>query len=65
MSTYTRAAYERQLYTLPDQYPTVAATSLRLYTNSSTTALVRGSVHFHSGLELHIFEYLDLGFVKE
>lgn len=60
MSDFNRAAYERQFYTLPDAYPSIAATSLRLYTNSSTTALVRGSVHFHSGLELRVFEYLDL-----
>jgi len=60
MSTFARATYEHQLYTLSDQYPAIAVTSLRLYTNSITIALVRGSVHFHSGLELRVFEYLDL-----
>lgn len=34
--------------------------TLRLYPNSRTTAIVRGSVFFANGLELRVFEYLDL-----
>lgn len=33
---------------------------MRLYPNSRTTAIVRGSVFFANGLELRVFEYLDL-----
>jgi hypothetical protein len=54
-----RADYERQLYTLVDQYAAVTASTLRAYNNSATSALVRGSVFFESGLELRVFEYID------
>lgn len=60
MSTFSRPEYERLLYTLPDQYPEILTCSLRLYTNGPTTAFVRGNVHFRNGLELRVFEYLDL-----
>ena len=54
-----REAYERLIYSLPDTYPEVQSSSLHLYSNSPTTALVRGSVWFRSGLELRVFEYVD------
>jgi|SRR3990172_3105804 len=60
MPDFSRADYETLLYTLTERYPGVSGSTVRLYTNSATTALVRGSVHFRNGLELHIFEYLDL-----
>ena len=60
MPTFSRADYESLLYSLTERHPEVASSSLRLYTNSATTAFVRGSVHFHNGLELRVFEYLDL-----
>ncbi len=60
MSAFSRADYETLLYSLREQYPQVSTTTLRLYTNSATTAFVRGSVHFHNGLELRVFEYVDL-----
>ena len=59
MAGFSRADYESRLYSLAEQYPEIASTSLRLYTNSATTALVRGSVYFCNGLELRVFEYLD------
>ncbi len=60
MPDFSRAEYEILLYTLTERYPGVSASTVRLYTNSATTAFVRGSVHFHNGLELRVFEYLDL-----
>jgi len=60
MPDFSRAKYETLLYTLTERYLGVSASTVRLYTNSATTAFVRGSVHFHNGLELRIFEYLDL-----
>ena len=60
MPDFSRADYETLLYTLTERYAGVSASTVRLYTNSATTALVRGSIHFHSGLELRLFEYLDL-----
>ena len=61
MPSFSRAEYETLLYSLPEQYANVVASStLKLYTNSATTSFVRGNVHFRNGLELRVFEYLDL-----
>ena len=60
MPSFSRSEYETFLYSLPEHYPSVASSTLKLYTNSVTTAFVRGSVHFRNGLELRVFEYLDL-----
>jgi uncharacterized protein DUF6516 len=60
MPTFSRADYENVLYSLIEQYPEVTNSTLRLYPNSATTAFSRGSVYFHNGLELRVFEYLDL-----
>ena len=51
--------YELLIYTLPQRYPQIVFSSLRLFTTSSGTAIVRGIVRFRSGLELHVFETLD------
>ena len=60
MPDFSRADYETLLYTLTERYPSVLASTVRLYTHSAMTAFVRGSIHFHNGLELRLFEYLDL-----
>jgi hypothetical protein len=60
MPRFSRAEYERLLYSLADQHPEITSSTLRLYTHSSRSVLVRGSVLFASGLELRVFEYLDL-----
>jgi len=60
MPSFSRAEYEQLLYSLAERYPEVDGSTLRFYTNSATSAFVRGSVYFASGLELRIFEYLDL-----
>ncbi len=57
---FSRSEYENLLYTLPNRFPDVTAATLRLYANSATTAFVRGAVEFKNGLELRVFEYLDL-----
>ena len=48
------------MYGLAEQYPEILRSTLQLYTNSATTALVRGSIYFRNGLECRIFEYIDL-----
>jgi hypothetical protein len=60
MPEFSRSAYEHLLYTLPQQYPEVASSSLHLFTRSATVGLVKGSVHFHNGLELRVRELVDL-----
>jgi hypothetical protein len=55
-----REAYERFIYALADTHPEVVSSSLHLYPNSPTTCFVRGSIWFQNGLELRVFEYLDL-----
>lgn len=60
MTSLARADYEALLYSLAERYPDISASTLRLYTTSDQTAIVRGSVTFHNGLELRVFEFLDL-----
>jgi hypothetical protein len=60
MPEFSRAAYETLLYSLLEHHPEISSSTLRLYTNSATTAIVRGSLTFRNGLELRVFEYLDL-----
>ena len=47
------------MYTLAEHHAEVTASTLRLYSNSATSSLVRGNVFFDSGRELRIFEYID------
>lgn len=56
----SREAYEHIVYTLPSGHTEITSSSLRIYTNSRTTCFLRGSVWFRNGLELRIFEFLDL-----
>lgn len=51
--------YEWQIYSLSTTYPEIQSSTLRIYTNSATTCLIRGSIRFRSGLELRVVEYLD------
>ena len=60
MSKFSRLAYEHLLYTLPQQYPEIESSSLRLYTTSASAGLVKGSVWFRNGLELRVRELVDL-----
>jgi hypothetical protein len=60
MAFPTRESYERFIYSLPESYSEVQSSTLHLYPNSLTTCFVRGSIWFQNGLELRVFEYLDL-----
>ncbi len=54
-----RHDYERLVYSLTDGHPEILSSTLRLYSNSTTTGFIRGTIWFHNGLELRVFEYLD------
>ena len=60
MTTFSRSSYETLIYTLTEQFHEITASTLSFYTNSATSAIIRGSVYFRNGLEMRIFEYLDL-----
>jgi hypothetical protein len=60
MANFSRAEYENLLYGISEQFAEIASSTLRLYPNSKTTAFVRGSVYFKNGIELQVFEYLDV-----
>ena len=60
MFVFSRAKYERFLYSLSEQYPDILRSTLQLHTNSAQTALIRGTVYFNNGIELRIFEYIDI-----
>jgi hypothetical protein len=55
----SRQDYESLVYTLPQRYPEIVFSSVRLYTTSRGTATVTGSVRFRGGLELRVFEIVD------
>jgi hypothetical protein len=55
----SRRDYERYVYSLVGQNPEIQSSTLHLYSNSTSTGFLRGSVWFRSGLELRVFEYLD------
>ena len=59
MTFPSQADYELLIYTLPQRYPDIVSSSLRLYTTSHGTAMVRGSVRFRNGLELRVSEVVD------
>ena len=54
-----REEYEQFLYNLPGQYSEIRSSTLKLYSNSPTTCIVKGSILFEDTLELKVFEYLD------
>src|SRR5690242_14701268 len=60
MAGFSRAEYERFLYSLTQAYPQISSSSVHLYTVSSMAGLVKGSIWFHSGLELRVHELIDL-----
>lgn len=60
MSVFSRAEYERFLYSLADEHPEILRSTLQFYTNSAKSALVRGTVYLKNGLEIRIFEYVDM-----
>jgi len=55
----TRAEYESLVYRLPEDWPQISASTLRLYSTSAFTGIIEGSVHFRNGLELRVVEALD------
>lgn len=59
MTFPSQAQYEQWIYALPQDHACVVSSSLRLYNTSRGTAIVRGSIHFQSGLELRVTEILD------
>jgi hypothetical protein len=59
MSFPSKADYELLIYTLPQTYPDIVSSSLRLYTISRGTAMVKGSLRFENGLELRVSETID------
>lgn len=59
MSFPARPDYEQLIYTLPQAYPQVASSSLRVYTISRGTAQVKGSIYLQNGLEVRVNEIID------
>ena len=51
--------YERLIYSLPETYPQIASSTLRLYSTSALTAIVEGSAYLRNGLEVQVVEALD------
>jgi hypothetical protein len=59
MSFPSRADYELLIYALPQTFPEIDSSTLRLYMTSRCTATVKGIIHFRSGLKLQVSETID------
>jgi len=59
MSFPPRPDYELLIYALPQTYPEIVSSSLRLYMTSRGTATVKGAIHFSNGLKLRVSETID------
>lgn len=60
MNAFSRPTYEHFLYALEQTYAEISSSSVHFYTISRKAGQVRGSIWFHSGLELRVFELIDL-----
>ncbi len=60
MASLSRTEYEHYLYVLLPQHPQVVRSTLRLFTNSATTCIVRGQIELKNNLTIRVFEFLDL-----
>lgn len=60
MNSFSRSSYEQYLYSLEQTHTEIRSSSVHLYTVSRQAAQVRGSIWFHNGLELRVFELIDL-----
>jgi hypothetical protein len=60
MSAFRHDVYERFLYALEQTYTEISSSSVHFYTTSRQSGQVRGIIWFHSGLELRVFELIDL-----
>ena len=59
MAFPTLAEYESLVYGLPDKYPEIVSSTVRIYGTSALTAAVEGELEFNSGLRLRVAEAID------
>ncbi len=59
MASLSRTEYEHYLYVLLPQHPQVVRSTLRLFTNSVTTGIIRGQIELNNNLVIRVFEFLD------
>ena len=59
MAFPTLPEYESLVYGLPDAYPEIVSSTLRVYSTSAFTAAVEGDVLFKNGLRLRVAEAID------
>lgn len=60
MGLLSRSEYEHYLYVLLPQHAQVVRSTLRLFTNSAATSMVRGQIELDNNLVIRVFEYIDL-----
>lgn len=60
MSVFSRADYEHFLYTIEQTHAEISSSSVHFYTISRKAGQVRGGIRFRNGLELRVFELIDL-----
>jgi len=55
----SRAKYEHFLYTLVAAFPEIEKSTLHFITTSATAGVVKGTLSFRNGFELHVVEVID------
>jgi hypothetical protein len=56
----SRQEYENLIYTLPDAYSSIKVSTLRLIPTGAKAGRLVGTVTFGKGIELRVFEAIDL-----
>ena len=55
----SRQEYENFIYTLPDAYPSIKVSTLRLIPTGAKAGRLVGTVTFDKGIEPRVFEAID------
>jgi hypothetical protein len=56
-----RPEYEKLIYDLPNQFPEIAVSTLRIYSTSASTGILEGAVILKNGIRIQAVEVLDFG----
>jgi hypothetical protein len=51
--------YSRYVYSLQERHPQIQQLRLSLYTTGTTDGILKGEIHFHGEIILHVVEVID------
>jgi len=56
-----RSKYETLIYDLPNQFPGIATSTLRIYSTSASAGVLEGEIVLKNGIRIQAVEVLDFG----